>query len=149
MRNRSNCSKSKVCILSIGVCSFSLPCLWTFLPGGPPQRVVSALLLMQVLTLTFCFSPTGPADRNSRAGGDGRQVLPRPAHSATQILALQQEANNSGCSPAGSGGGDQRLPDTKVRVILLRRSQVKYRVAWICLGSVFTAPAQLQAESQC
>lgn len=62
---------------------------------------------------TFCFSPSGPAAGNSRAGGDGKQVLPWFAHSAPQIPALQQEGDGSGSTPVRSGGGGNR-PGTKV-----------------------------------
>lgn len=62
---------------------------------------------------TFCLSPSGPAAGNKGAGGDGKQVLPWFADSAPQIPALQQGADGSGSSTAGSGGGDHR-PGTKV-----------------------------------
>lgn len=64
---------------------------------------------------TSSFFPPGPAAGNSRAGGDGKQVLPCSAHSAPQILALQQEGDGSGSATPRSGGRDNNnRPGTKV-----------------------------------
>lgn len=71
-------------------------------------------------TATFCLSHSGPAAGNSRAGGDGKQVLPWFAHSAPQIPALQQEGDGAGGAPARSGRGDNR-PGTKVSGSSLQR----------------------------
>lgn len=67
------------------------------------------------------LSPSGPAAGNAGAGGDGKQVLPWFADSAPQIPALQQGADGSGSTPAGSGGGDHR-PGTKVSHCHIQRA---------------------------
>lgn len=63
----------------------------------------------------FLLFPPGLAAGNSRAGGDGKQVLPCSAHSAPQILALQQEGDGSGSATPRSGGrNNNNRPGTKV-----------------------------------
>lgn len=82
-----------------------------FIQNGRTLRAVlqnkpDCLLTPATCTLSnepSCFSPPGPAAGNSRVGGDGKQVLPCSAHSASQILALQQEGDGPGSAPAGSG----------------------------------------------
>ena len=80
-------------------------------------------------TETFCLSPSGPAAGNSRAGGDGKQVLPWFAHSAPQIPALQQEGDGSSSTPARSGGGDNR-PGTKVSASSIQRVLLRQSSWW-------------------
>lgn len=73
---------------------------------------------------------SGPAAGNTGAGGDGKQVLPWFADSAPQIPALQQGADGSGSSPAGSGGGDHRqgtkVSDSVQRALLWEWSWWEY-----------------------
>lgn len=89
--------------------------------GGRKLRLV--LLKNNLPTPAICtlsnetsyFFPPGPAARNSGAGGDGKQVLPCSAHSAPQILALQQEGDGSGSAAPRSGWRDyDNRPGAKV-----------------------------------
>lgn len=76
----------------------------------------------------MCLSPSGAAAGNEGAGGDGKQVLPWFADPAPQIPALQQGADGSGSSPAGSGGGDHR-PGTKVSGCCIQ-SALLWELGW-------------------